>query len=68
RGVTVPPRHYEDIKSADGAAYAEMFRKLLAQGIAFAPSAFEVGFISAAHQQNHLDATIHMLDRALARE
>jgi glutamate-1-semialdehyde 2,1-aminomutase len=68
RGAEAPPRNYDDIKSADSAAYAEMFRKLLAQGIAFAPSAFEVGFISAAHQQNHLDATIHMLDRALSPE
>jgi glutamate-1-semialdehyde aminotransferase len=31
-----------------------------------APSAFEVGFVSAAHQRQHIDSTITAMKRALA--
>ena len=42
-------------------------QSLLEEGVTIAPSAFEVGFVSSAHQQNHIDATVTAFDRALAR-
>jgi glutamate-1-semialdehyde aminotransferase len=43
-----------------------VFRKLLAQGIAIAPSAYEVGFISLAHALPDLDRLAAALQHALA--
>jgi len=62
---TTPPTSYDDIKSADAALFGRFFAALLDQGVAIAPSAFEVGFVSAAHQQSHIDTTIAAVDRAL---
>jgi glutamate-1-semialdehyde 2,1-aminomutase len=61
-----PPASYDDIKSADAALFGRFHAALLAEGVAFAPSAFEVGFVSAAHQQEQIDATITAVDRALS--
>ena len=40
---------------------------LLAQGVTIAPSAFEVGFVSAAHMQDQTDATVTAIDKALTQ-
>lgn len=64
-GSTEPPRNYDDIKAGNAAAYAQVFRALWAGGVALAPSAFEVGFISAAHDEAHLDATVNLMDKAM---
>jgi len=52
---------------ADAAAsFAAPFHALLASGIYLAPSAFEVGFLSAAHTEAHVDALAAALRRAFA--
>lgn len=56
---------YDEIKQADGALFKRFFAALLRQGVTIAPSAFEVGFVSAAHQQNQIDATVTAVDKAL---
>jgi glutamate-1-semialdehyde 2,1-aminomutase len=60
-----PPRKFEDI--ADGAAdtYAELHRALLARGISLAPSAYEVMFVSLAHDDTVIDETVAAFDDAL---
>lgn len=60
-----PAKNYEEIKEADAELFKRYFAALLRQGVAIAPSAFEVGFVSAAHQQNQIDATVTAVDRAL---
>jgi glutamate-1-semialdehyde 2,1-aminomutase len=67
-GATQAPRNYAEIKQADPAAYAKFFHALLHNGVAMAPSSFEVGFISAAHSQSHLDATLSLIDQILSGE
>jgi len=64
--ATKPPADYEEIKTADTQRFGKFFRALLEEGVALAPSAFEVGFVSAAHQRTHIDATITAVKRALA--
>ena len=64
-GAAKPPRDYAEIKTADTQRFAKVFRALLEEGVALAPSAFEVGFVSAAHQRQHVDATITAVKRAL---
>ncbi|MBI5511201.1 MAG: glutamate-1-semialdehyde 2,1-aminomutase [Deltaproteobacteria bacterium] len=60
-----PARDYAEIKTADAGLYGKFFNALLQQGVALAPSAFEVGFVSSSHQQTHVDATLTAVDRAL---
>lgn len=53
-----PPRTYAQIKRADKGRYAKLFYALLERGVALAPSAFEVGFVSAAHSEADVAATL----------
>jgi glutamate-1-semialdehyde 2,1-aminomutase len=60
------PRAAEQLDARAGATYAGVFHALLARGIALAPSAFEVGFLSLAHKRAHLDTLGRALEEALA--
>lgn len=53
-----PPDNYAAVKAADSATYAKIFHALLPRGVALAPSAFEVGFVGAAHDEACIDATV----------
>lgn len=59
-------RNYQDITSTDKAAYNLFFHAMLQQGIYFAPSMYEVGFISSAHQTKELQTTIKAAERVFA--
>ena len=62
-----PPKNYDDIKRGNSALFAALFQGLLAEGVAIAPSSFEVGFISLAHQGTQIDATVSVFDSVLSR-
>jgi glutamate-1-semialdehyde 2,1-aminomutase len=62
-----PPRAAAAIDPAAAARYRPIFHSLLEQGIALAPSAYEVGFLSAAHTTGDLDRLAAALPAALAR-
>jgi len=47
------------------ATYARIFHALLEKGIYLAPSAFEVSFLSTAHQQEHLGALAEAFSQAM---
>ena len=49
------PRSADAIPAAAGESYAGIFHALLDRGIALAPSAYEVGFLSLAHTQEDID-------------
>ena len=49
-----PPRAAEGIEAAAAARYTPLFHSLLDHGVAMAPSAYEVGFLSLAHTPAHL--------------
>jgi len=53
---TTPMRTPRSLPSDAGASFAPIFHGLLEDGIYLAPSAFEVGFLSAAHTEAHVDA------------
>ncbi len=57
---------YTSAKTADTKAYARFFWSMIEQGVYFAPSQFEAGFISNAHQDEHLDATIEAARQSFA--
>jgi glutamate-1-semialdehyde 2,1-aminomutase len=62
-----PPRAAEAIDPAAAKRYGPLFHALLDAGIAFAPSAYEVGFLSAAHTAADLDLLASALPAALER-
>ena len=62
-----PPRAAEALDSRTGALYAGVFHDLLAQGVALAPSAFEIGFLSLAHGRGDIDRLGNALAEAVGR-
>src|SRR5207249_8372411 len=60
-----PVRNFAEAKTADTALFARWHRAALARGVFLAPSAFEAGFVSSAHTDADIDATIAQLDAAL---
>ena len=53
-------------KRSDLTKFANFFRGCLDRGIYFAPSQFESGFLSVAHQDSDLDATARVMRESLA--
>ena len=53
-----PVRSYAQVAAADIERFKAFFHGMLAEGVYLAPSAFEAGFVSAAHSDDDLDETI----------
>ncbi|TAM56556.1 glutamate-1-semialdehyde-2,1-aminomutase [bacterium] len=60
-----PVRDLESAKRSDTARYAAYFHALLERGVWLAPAQFETAFISLAHTEAELDATVAAADDAL---
>ena len=54
----VPVRDYASAKTSDTALFARYFHAMLARGVSLAPSQFEAGFLSTAHTDTEIAATI----------
>ena len=61
-----PPRAASGIDGDGAGLYKSVFHHLLDQGIAIAPSMYEVGFLSLAHTENDVDRLAEQLGQALA--
>ena len=61
-------RQIEDAASAklqaDTRRYAKYFHLMLEQGVYFAPSQFEAAFVSAAHGESQVEATLQAVEKA----
>ena len=53
-----PVRRYAQVAAADVGQFRRFFHAMLKRGIYLAPSAFEAGFVSAAHGDGEIDATL----------
>jgi glutamate-1-semialdehyde 2,1-aminomutase len=60
------PRSAEALEQQAATTYAGVFHSLLDQGIALAPSAFEIAFLSLAHTRSDIDRLAEGLRAALA--
>ncbi len=60
-----PLRSLSDLKAKPAAPFGPVFHKLLDAGIYLAPSAFEVGFLSAAHTAAHVEKLAVEMRQAL---
>lgn len=52
-----PPRRLDAIQPVVAQRYAALHRALRGRGVYLAPSAYEVGFLSTAHTEEHLERT-----------
>jgi glutamate-1-semialdehyde 2,1-aminomutase len=52
------PGTYAEVLECDKEAFNRFFHAMLVKGVYFAPSAFEAGFVSAAHTEADIDATL----------
>ena len=63
----VPPQTYAEVMECDKEAFNVFFHAMLDEGIYFAPSAFEAGFVSAAHGTTEIEATVAAAERVFAK-
>jgi len=61
-----PVTDYATAKTADTRRYGAFFRAMLVRGVSLAPSQFEAAFVSAAHTDEELDATVAAAREAFA--
>ena len=64
RRPATPIRAPHSLPADAGEFFAPLFHALLDEGIYLAPSAFEVGFLSAAHSAQHVEQLAEALRRA----
>ena len=57
---------FSDVTRCDVERFRQFFHSMLKQGVYLAPSAFEAGFVSAAHSDGQIQKTIEYADRAFA--
>ena len=62
-----PPTSYAEVMAADRDAFNRFFHLMLLEGVYLAPSAFEAGFVSAAHSEADIGLTVERAARAFAR-
>ncbi|GMV59401.1 MAG: glutamate-1-semialdehyde 2,1-aminomutase [Betaproteobacteria bacterium] len=60
------PASYAQVMACDKERFNRFFHAMLARGVYLAPSAFEAGFVSAAHDDAAIDATIAAAREAFA--
>ncbi|HET9025824.1 MAG TPA: glutamate-1-semialdehyde 2,1-aminomutase [Burkholderiaceae bacterium] len=60
-----PPVSYAEVMRADKERFNRFFHAMLDRGVYLAPSAFEAGFVSMAHRQDVLEATLAAAGDAL---
>ena len=52
------PRNYARVMQSDGARFNRLFHGMLERGVYFAPALYEAGFVSAAHDDADIAATV----------
>lgn len=60
------PGSYDEVLACDKEAFNRFFHAMIAAGHYFAPSAFEAGFVSAAHSDAEIAATVAAADAYFA--
>tara|TARA_B100001996_G_scaffold84234_1_gene62144 strand:- start:702 stop:1982 length:1281 start_codon:yes stop_codon:yes gene_type:complete len=53
-----PPNSFDEVMKSNRENFKKFFHLMLNKGIYFGPSAFEAGFVSAAHNDNDIELTL----------
>jgi glutamate-1-semialdehyde 2,1-aminomutase len=61
------PASYGQMMAGDKSKFNSFFHGMLDEGVYFAPAAFEAGFVSAAHTDEVIEATIEAARKVFAR-
>jgi glutamate-1-semialdehyde 2,1-aminomutase len=62
-----PPRSYAEVMQCDKEKFNHFFHAMLDEGVYLAPSAFEAGFVSAAHSADDIAKTVAAASRVFAK-
>jgi glutamate-1-semialdehyde 2,1-aminomutase len=62
-----PPKSFAEVMQSDRARFNRFFHAMLEQGVYLAPSAYEAGFVSAAHSDADIEATLAAARAAFGR-
>ena len=60
------PQHYDAVMATDKPRFNRFFHAMLDRGVYLAPALYEAGFVSAAHTEADIDATIAAAREALS--
>jgi glutamate-1-semialdehyde 2,1-aminomutase len=58
---------FAQVMACDQALFKRFFHAMLAEGVYLAPSAFEAGFVSAAHSNGDLEQTLAIAEKVFAQ-
>lgn len=58
---------FAQVMACDQALFKRFFHAMLAEGVYLAPSAFEAGFVSAAHSDEDLEKTLAIAEKVFAQ-
>ena len=58
--------NYKQAENTDGEMFGRFFKLLVEQGIMLAPSKYEACFITIAHTEEDIEATLHAVNQAFA--
>jgi glutamate-1-semialdehyde 2,1-aminomutase len=61
------PTSYEAVTKTDIEAFKQFFHAMLGEGVYLAPSAYEAGFISIAHDNSVVDEIIRAAERSFQK-
>ena len=59
------PQNYTEVMATDKERFNRFFHAMLDRGVYLAPALYEAGFVSAAHKDADLDATLEAAAAAL---
>jgi glutamate-1-semialdehyde 2,1-aminomutase len=62
-----PVRYFRQVMACDIERFKRFFHGMLEEGVYLAPSAFEAGFVSAAHTEKDIEETVAAAARVFAR-
>jgi glutamate-1-semialdehyde 2,1-aminomutase len=62
-----PPTTYAEVMQCDAALFNRFFHGMLQEGVYFAPSAYEAGFVSSAHGATEIGNTVDAAARVFER-
>ena len=60
------PRTFAEVMQSDAQRFKRFFHAMLERGVYFAPSAYEAGFVSSAHGEGEVKATLAAAREAFA--
>ncbi len=66
--TAAPVRRLEDVQATDRQRFSRVFHALLERGVHLPPSPYEAMFLSTAHGDSEIAATLEAFDTAFARE